>query len=103
MTSAAKAKRRPPFTTLATRLMCTSLSGNSLSRSSRPPRSRSRRPSRRGSCAIFETDPLEVEAAFTRGIGQRLDASVIEIAAAVEHDVLDSLFLRALGDQLADS
>src|SRR6516164_9619880 len=46
-TSAAKPKRLPPLTTFATRLMCTSLSTNSLSRSSRslfrsrPPRSRS--------------------------------------------------------------
>ena len=45
---------------------------------------------------------LEVEAAFARGVGQRFDAPVIEIAAAVEHDVLDALFLGALGDQLAD-
>ncbi len=46
-TSAAKPKRLPPLTTFATRLMWTSLSTNSLSRSSRsllrsrPPRSRS--------------------------------------------------------------
>src|SRR5262249_26966177 len=45
---------------------------------------------------------LKVEAAFTRSIGERLDASVIEIAAAVEHDVLDTFFLGPLGDQLAD-
>jgi hypothetical protein len=36
-TSAAKPKRLPPLTTFATRLMWTSLSTNSLSRSSRPP------------------------------------------------------------------
>ena len=36
-TSAAKPKRRPPFTTLATRLMWTRRSTNSLSRSSRSP------------------------------------------------------------------
>ena len=40
-TSAAKAKRRPPFTTLATRLIATSLStSSSPSRSRRSPRSR---------------------------------------------------------------
>ena len=46
--------------------------------------------------------PLEVEAAFARGVGQRLDAPMIEIAAAVEHDVLDTLLRGALGNQLAD-
>ena len=35
------------------------------------------------------------------GFGQRPDPAVIEIAAAVEHDVLDALFLRTLGDELA--
>jgi hypothetical protein len=34
--------------------------------------------------------------------GERLDAAVIEVAAAVEHHVLDALFLGALGDELAD-
>ncbi len=46
--------------------------------------------------------PLEIQSAFARGVGQRLDAAVIEVAAAVEDHVLDALFLRALGDQLAD-
>ena len=36
------------------------------------------------------------------GIGQRLDAAVIEIAAAIEDHILDALLLGALGDQLAD-
>ena len=44
----------------------------------------------------------ELQAALARGIGERLDAPVVEIAAAVEHDVLDALLDRALGDQLAD-
>src|SRR5215204_3821150 len=92
MTSAAKPKRRPPFTTLATRLMWTSLSTNSLSRSSRCPCSR----------AIFVPIRSEIEAALAGGVGQRLHAPVVEIAAAVEHDVLQSLLQRALGDQLAD-
>src|SRR6476646_2758382 len=100
-TSAAKPKRRPPFTTLATRLMWTSLSTNSLSRSSPPLRSR-------GSRAMLLShfvQPLvlssEIQPALARGIGQRLDPAVIEIAAAVENHVLDALLFGALGDELA--
>src|SRR3954468_21348753 len=109
ITSAAKPKRRPPFTTLATRLMCTSLSTNSLG-SRWPPRSRPP-PSRLGSRAIrifslfgqfARPHPLEIQAAFARGVGERLDAPVVAVAAAIEHDVLDALLDRALGDELAD-
>ena len=45
-------------------------------------------------CSIvagLSSSSLELQSAFARGIGQRLDAAVIEIAAAVEHDVLDAL------------
>src|SRR5262245_10098990 len=100
-TSAAKPKRRPPFTTLATRLMWTSLSVNSLSRSSRSRRSR-------GSRAIMSVQLfslvllLEAEPALARGVGQRLDAPVIEIAAAVEHHLFDVLRSRPLGQELSD-
>src|SRR5665213_4068094 len=45
---------------------------------------------------------LEVKSAFAGSICQRLDTSVIEITATVEHHVLDALFLGAFGDQLAD-
>src|SRR6185437_6836344 len=98
-TSAAKPKRRPPFTTLATRLMWTSLSTNSLSRSS----SRSRRRSR-GSRAMLSVRPQssEIQPALAGGVGQGLDPAMKQIAAAVEHDVLDAFFLRPLRDQLAD-
>src|SRR5438552_2034797 len=114
-TSAAKPKRLPPLTTFATRLMWTSLSTNSLSRSSRsllrsrPPRSRS--PAmvfsnlKGGRCQPRSSNPsirLEAQSALARRIGQRLDATVIEIAAAIEHDLLDALLHRALGQQLAD-
>src|SRR5690606_17771941 len=47
-------------------------------------------------------DPLEVQAGFTRGLRQRLDAAVIDVAAAVEDDVLDALLDGAFGDQLAN-
>src|SRR5882672_6351703 len=119
-TSAAKPKRRPPLTTLATRLMWTSLSVNSLSSRSR---SRSRCRGSRAmsmfrcvddplsgcsakvdvpSCCSVRVRPLsELQAALARGICQRLDASVKEIAAAVEDDFLDALGRRALRQQLA--
>src|SRR6266700_3911957 len=110
-TSAAKPKRRPPLTTLATRLMWTSLSVNSLS-------SRSRSRSRcRGSRAISGFRSIDVplccsvrngvrplsefQAALARGIRQRLDASVIEIAAAVEDDFLHALRRRSLRQYLS--
>src|SRR6195256_1765506 len=105
-TSAAKPKRRPPFTTLATRLMWTSLSVNSLSRSSRSRRCGSR------AMILFQLvfvlqfqscrSSSEIEAALARGVGQRLDPAVIEIAAAIEHDLLYALRRRPLGEPLSD-
>src|SRR5581483_8058879 len=89
-TSAAKPKRLPPLTTLATRLICTSLSENSLSL-----------------CGLRATGHafpcvLEIEAAFARTVGQGLDAPVIAVAAPVEHHLVDARLARALGEQLAD-
>ena len=45
---------------------------------------------------------LEAQAAFTGGFGQRLDAAVIDVGAAVEDHFLDAGLDGALGDQLAD-
>ena len=45
---------------------------------------------------------LELEPALAGGIGQRLDAAVVDVGAAVEHDLTDALCCGALGDQLAD-
>src|SRR5882757_3536909 len=123
-TSAAKPKRLPPLTTFATRLMWTSLSTNSLSRSSRPPLwppPRSRSPAmvffrsfKRLALRSFRLCPcvrsipnlrnqsLEAEPAFARGVRKCLDAAVIEIAAAVEHHFLDAVLYRAFRQQLAD-
>src|ERR1700758_1245981 len=112
--TAAKPKRLPPLTTFATRLMCTSLSTNSLSRSSRsllrsrPPRSRSAMVFSNLSKRLqpLSINPksvaLEAEPAFARRIRQHLDAAVIEIAAAIEHHFLDTVLHGALGKQLAD-
>src|SRR5579862_4102846 len=100
MTSAAKPKRRPPFTTLATRLMLTSFSVNSLSSRSRGGPSPSRR--RRSPWVRAISSLSEFEAALAGGVGQGLDPAVIEIGAAVEDHPLDAGCLGALGDQLAD-
>ena len=45
---------------------------------------------------------LELEAAFTRGIGEGFDFSVVEVAAAVEDHGADVGALGALGEELAD-
>ncbi len=50
-------------------------------------------------CCVLPSS--EIQSALAGGIGQGLDAPVIEVAAAVEDHVLDSLGRRALGDQLA--
>src|SRR6266511_1824707 len=47
--------------------------------------------------------PSKLEASFACRIGQRLDAAVVEIAAAVEDHRLDSGLLRVLGQELADA
>src|SRR5438874_8680636 len=104
MTSAAKPKRRPPFTTLATRLMLTSFSVNSLSSRSRPCRSPSR--PRRSPCvrACVRAMPIpsEIETALAGGIGQGFDPAVKQISAAIENDLLDPGRFGSLGHQLAD-
>src|SRR5712691_7791619 len=100
MTSAAKPNRRPPLTTLATRLMPTSFSVNSLSSRSRGWRSPSpRRPSR----CVRAIGPLsQIEPALAGGVGQGLDPAVIHIGAAVEYDPIDPRRLGAFGEQFAD-
>src|SRR6266536_1704119 len=100
MTSAANPNRRPPLTTLATRLMPTSFSVNSLSSRSRGLRSPSPlRPSR----CVRAIGPLsEIQPALAGGVGQGLDPAVIKISAAVEHDPFDPGRLGAFGEQFAD-
>src|SRR5687768_15129005 len=100
-TSAAKPNRRPPFTTLATRLIETSFSTKSPSSRSR---SRSRPPrspfSPRAICPGIPF--LELQTALAGPVGERLDPPVIEIAAAVEHHRLDAGRLGALCDEEPD-
>src|SRR5262245_3684866 len=98
-TRAAKPKRRPPFTTLATRLMLTSFSTSSLSsrlRSRSPPR-RSPPLSPRAIQAL-----LEGQAALAGGVGQGLHPAMKQIGSPVEDDLLDPGGDRPFGHQLAD-
>src|SRR5579864_6007227 len=90
-TSALKEKRRPPLTTLATRLRETIFSWNSLPRSSPPRRSRSMR------IPIV----LELQSGLAGGVGQRLDAAMVQIAAAVEDDAAHPGGGGALGHRAA--
>src|SRR5262245_57205932 len=97
-TRAAKPNRRPPFTTLATRLMLTSFSTSSASSRGR---SRSRSRSRRSLGPRAMSCPLELQAALAGGVGQGLHPAMKQIGAAVEHDFLDAGGDRPRGDQLA--
>ena len=57
---------------------------------------------RRSLVGDVHASSLEIESRLTRGVGQRLDAAVIEIAAAIEHHFLDALLHRAFRQQFAD-
>src|SRR5665811_2524539 len=88
MTTAEKLKRRPPLTTLATRLIWTTRSSSvSLAGS------------------ILATGGLlllEVETGFPRGVGERLDPAVVAIPGSVEDNLRDPGGSGPLGDQAAD-
>src|SRR5262245_15012180 len=113
-TRAVKLKRRPPWTTLATRLIATTRSTYWLF--SAPPRRSSRPPPRRSPpercprwaplmrCPLpcLSTWVSEGQAALTGGIGQGRDATVVLVARTVEDHGLDARALCALGHELAD-
>ncbi len=46
--------------------------------------------------------PLELQSRFPRGIRQRLNATVIQISAAIEYDLGNALRLGSLGNGFAD-
>src|SRR5499427_6179571 len=90
-TRAVKEKRRPPFTTLATRLMATT---------------RSVRSSALASIFASATQSLPLcqlksQPAGSGRLGQGLDPPVVLITAAVEHDLADPVGLGLLCHQLA--
>src|SRR6478752_283748 len=125
-TSAVKLKRRPPFTTLATRLMVTTRSTywfcSRLSRLSRPPRLSRRSPRsarspppagpvpRRCCPGIRCSSSQQLrsrkcsqgQTAFAGALGDRRDTAVVLVATTVEHDGLDTGVLGTGGHELAD-
>src|SRR5688572_13437403 len=83
-TSALKLNRRPPLTTLATRLILMTRSSNVIPV---------------GSIFGILVLRLELQAAGSSALSQRLHTSVIEKAAAIEDHLRDSLFTRSLSEQ----
>src|SRR3990172_8191118 len=94
-TTAVKWKRRPPFITLATRLMKTTFSESSISEESTFPRLPMYLP---GFDMITSS---EGEASLAGCLRQRLDATVVPEAAAVEDDGLDPLLGGLAGERFA--
>src|SRR6267378_1427812 len=47
--------------------------------------------------------PLELQTRFARGIGQRLDLSMIPSATAIKHDLFDAFGQSGLRSQRADA
>src|SRR5665213_355523 len=88
-TSAVNEKRRPPLTTLATRLISTTRSWRSRPAPLTVLSMRMR----------IGKGSSEREPALPRSLRKRLDLAVIEVAAAVEDHARDAGGLTALGDQ----
>src|SRR5688572_19758786 len=100
MTSAVKLNRRPPLTTLATRLIATTRSTSADFSGAAP---RSPRHCRRTHPGHDAGDlASELQPCFSCRVRQCGDAAVVTIAAAVEDDRRDALLLRALRDEGAD-
>src|SRR5271155_2037991 len=95
-TSAEKLRFLPPFTTLVTRLMAMTSSFKSDGFTSR-----SLRTAKLSRKICFDIG-LELYPRFPRRIGERLDAAVILVPAAVEHYFADSGSLGSLGNGFAD-
>src|ERR671930_547997 len=88
-TNAAKENRRPPFTTLATRLMLTTRSV------------RSRSFGLIGVVVAIAIPCLELQPSLASGIRHRGDAPLVGEPVAVEHHLLHLHRLALLGDQLS--
>src|SRR3954452_10191236 len=91
-TSAVNENRRPPLTTLATRLISTT----------RSCRSRVEDETERSGAGMApsESSGLETQAALAGALGQGRHAAATPVAAAVEHRGLDAGGLGAFGQQL---
>src|SRR5262245_1122278 len=123
-TSAVKLNRRPPLTTLATRLIVTTRSRcgvfsatSRAPRPSRPPRPpRPSRPPSRPPPSVLVPDPeprrcgpgmtvhsfLELESSAASGVGQGCDATLVPVATAVEDHFIDARGLGPLGYERTD-
>src|SRR3954465_2493825 len=88
-TSAVNEKRRPPLTTLATRLISTTRSCRSYA------------PGFTDRARAIGESPrvptLEAQPSLTGAVGQSLDPAVVAVTAAIEHHGLDPGALRTLG------
>src|SRR5579884_794675 len=92
-TSAVNEKRRPPLTTLATRLISTTRSWRS-----RPAAETERSRAMQGN----QGSGLEPEPGLAGAVGQGLHTAVVLVAAAVEHGGLDAGGAGTLGQRGAD-
>src|ERR1044072_6175621 len=131
-TRAVKLKRRPPFTTLATRLMATTRSRCGVLSWAAPPRPPSRRfrpPPPRSPRALPPRSPpwpppwlpppncrvrpgirrsfqsrssSELQPGFPGRVGQSRDPAVVVVTTAVEHELGDARVLGPRGEQLPD-
>src|SRR5690606_23951364 len=128
-TSAVKLKRRPPLTTFDTRLIVTTRSRKALFSAESPRRLSRRSPPRRsrppseappappaepvvlrcgpaisGSFALVRSagSCSQGQAPLAGAVSDGGDTAVVLVAAAVEHDGLDTGLLGTLGDELAD-
>src|SRR5262245_5028989 len=88
-TSAANENRRPPFTTLATRLMFTTRSVRSRSFGLM-------------GVEVAMSIPLELQSGFAGGVSHRSDAALVGETVTVEDHGLDVRGLAGVRDQLAD-
>src|SRR5665811_75262 len=100
VTRAVNEKRRPPFTTLATRLIAMTRSSNSGSR--RSLRSLRSLRSFRLVLSRFVIALLELQPGGAGSVGQRLDAPVVGKTTAVEDDLFDPGVLGTRSDELPD-
>src|SRR6266545_2373599 len=114
-TRAVKLNRRPPFTTLATRLIATTrsrcgvFSAGALPRpppsrrfSRRPPPSVLPDPPPLRCCPGMDDPSLELESGFAGSVRQGREATRVAVATTVEDDLADAGGLGPLGQERAD-
>src|SRR3954470_8417270 len=94
-TRAVNENRRPPLTTFATRLISTTRSLSSRLSS----RSMTARSTLVNSGLV---DTLKVDSSLAYGVGECLDASVVQVTGAVEHDGFDVLLAGVPREEPAD-